>query len=512
MIQGIRFLIQSIKFFQQIDVFSKIWSIAIISFLFLLSACHTAFQVNNKLHSSRSPVTKGHTGEIVDQTNNKNNLYTTLGATYHSRILQTYGGQYYNPKLEHMLAKIVNRLTAASQNPDQTYHVTILDTENINAFALPGSYIYVTRGMLALANDTSEVAAILAHEIAHITANHGILRLQKEIELKLAEHAATNILEHSSTKSPNILKDKKQLAQFTRSQELQADSIGIEMLNQAGYDPFAFPRFLKSMEAYSAFRNSSSSTNVSLDFLATHPTTPQRIQLAIKKAHEISAPNIGETDRDSFLKYIDGMIFGGNLHKGYIRGNQFIHPQLHIAFSVPNNFTINTSGYAVVASGPDKTAIRFDAVPLPENMSASDYLKSGWVAGLDQASVKSTTIQGLAAAYAHASNEHWQFDVVVIPIKDQVLRFLTAAPHHPQNFNHITKRTIESFHLLSSRVLNKLKPLRLRVIRIKKGESVADLAEKMQDTVHKEKLFRIINALSPTQILHEGERVKIIAE
>ncbi|OPB30259.1 Peptidase family M48 [Bartonella sp. WD12.1] len=283
MIQGVRFLIQSIRFFQQIGVFSKIWSIAIISFLFLLSACHTAFQVNNKLHSSRSSVTEEHTGEIVDQTNNKNDLYTTLGATYHSRILQTYGGQYYNPKLEHMLAKIVNRLTAASQNPDQTYHVTILDTENINAFALPGSYIYVTRGMLALANDTSEVAAILAHEIAHITANHGILRLQKEIELKLADHAATNILEHSSTKLHNILKDKKQLAQFTRSQELQADSIGIEMLNQAGYDPFAFPRFLKSMEAYSDFRNSASSTNVSLDFLATHPTTPQRIQLAIKK-------------------------------------------------------------------------------------------------------------------------------------------------------------------------------------------------------------------------------------
>ncbi|WP_208438962.1 M48 family metalloprotease, partial [Bartonella grahamii] len=142
---------------------------------------------------------------------------------------------YYNPKLEQMLAKIVNRLTDSSQSPDQTYYVTILDTENINAFALPGSYIYVTRGMLALANDTSEVAAILAHEIAHITANHAILRLQKKIELKLSDHAATNIQEHSTTKSHNILKDKKQLAQFPLSQERQADSIGIEMLNHAGY-------------------------------------------------------------------------------------------------------------------------------------------------------------------------------------------------------------------------------------------------------------------------------------
>ncbi|WP_208432062.1 M48 family metalloprotease, partial [Bartonella bovis] len=132
----------------------------------------------------------------------------------------------------------------------------------------------------------------------------------------------------TSSKLYNSIEGKQQLAQFSRNQELEADSIALEMLKQAGYDPFASPRFLQSMEAYSVFRNISDTTNAPLDFLASHPTTPQRIRLAREKAHKISITNTGNTDRNSFLKSIDGMIFGGSFHTGFVRDNQFIHPQL----------------------------------------------------------------------------------------------------------------------------------------------------------------------------------------
>ncbi|WP_208439907.1 M48 family metalloprotease, partial [Bartonella grahamii] len=150
----------------------------------------------------------------------------------------------------------------------QSYSVTILNSENINAFAQPNGSIYITRGMLALANDSSEVAAILAHEIAHINANHGILRLKKEAELKITNYMSSHLLTHTSSKLYNSIEGKQQLAQFSRNQELEADSIALEMLKQAGYDPFASPRFLQSMEAYSVFRNISDTTNAPLDFLA----------------------------------------------------------------------------------------------------------------------------------------------------------------------------------------------------------------------------------------------------
>ncbi|WP_208433570.1 M48 family metalloprotease [Bartonella taylorii] len=491
---------QKCPIFQRNFLFrNRLYKATLISLMLLLSACHTRFSSNNILSSSDSKRTS------------KNNIYVTLSALQHLRILQIYGGAYYDAKLERLLANIVRKLTVVSQS-HQSYSVTILDSESINAFALPSGYIYITRGMLALANDSSEVAAILAHEIAHITANHGILRLKKEAELKMTNHMSPHLLSYKGRKLHNSINNKQQLAQFSRNQELEADSIALEMLKRAGYDPFASPRFLQSLEAYNAFRNSSGTSNTSLDFLATHPTTPQRIRRAIEKARKISIANIKNTDRDSFLKSIDGMIFGGNSHTGFVRENQFIHPQLRITFSIPHNFTIETSGHTVWASGMGKTAIRFDALPHPNEISASDYLKSGWIVGLDESSIRPTTIQGLPGAHAHAANKQWQFDVVVILFNKHLLRFLTAFPHDSQNFKAVAERTVQSFHPLTSSQLKKLKPLRIRVVPVQEGDSIASLANKMQNTKHKEKLFCILNAFSPTQTLRVGTNVKIVTE
>ncbi|WP_375609425.1 MULTISPECIES: M48 family metalloprotease [unclassified Bartonella] len=484
-----------------------------ISLMLLLSACHAPLSQNDKLSSISSKTIKSV---------NNHNIYVTLSALQHPRILQMYDGAYYDVKLEHLLAKIVRKLTIASHNSHQSYFVTILNSESVNAFALPNGSIYITRGMLALANDSSEVAAILAHEIAHIRANHGILRLQKETELKMKNRISPRLLSSMDQKLHTPIQNKQQLAQFSRNQELEADSLALEMLQQAGYDPFASPRFLQTMEAYSALRNISGTQNASLDFLASHPTTPQRIRLAIEKARQISKEKSKITDRDSFLKSIDGMIFGGGFYTGFVRGNQFIHPQLRIAFSVPNNFTIEHSAHTVWASGPDNIAIRFDAIPHPAGLSTSDYLKSGGIIGLDQSSIRPITIQGLTSqgfqsqsllgAHARATHEQWQFDVVVILFNNHLFRFLTAAPHNSQNFAEVAQKTVQSFHSLSSSQLKKLKPLKIHVVRVKQGEDVTNLANKMQHTPEKEKLFRILNALSPTQTLPAGTKVKIITE
>ncbi|MET3559360.1 putative Zn-dependent protease [Bartonella japonica] len=491
---------------------TKIYKATLLSFILLLSACHRYLSAHDMLSSLDN------SGRIKHAS--KHNIYVTLSAVQHSRILKIYGGTYHNQKLEHLLANIVRNLALVSQDPYKTYSVTILNSESVNAFALPNGSIYITRGMLALTNDTSEVAAILAHEIAHIIANHGILRLQKKAELQMTNRISSNPLSLADRKLHSPLKNRKQLAQFSRNQELEADSIALEMLQQAGYDPFASSRFLQSMETYSIFRNISGTTNTSLDFLETHPTTPQRIHLARQKAHKISAvpPHKVNTthreniDHDSFLKSIDGMIFWDNFHTGFVRGNQFIHPQFRVTFSVPNNFIIENSARTVWASGPDKIAIRFDVIPNPTEISASDYLKSGWMIGLDESSISPITIQGLPGAHAHAAHKQWQFDVVVLLFNEHVFRFLTAAPHHSQDFEEIAKRTVESFHPLSYAQLKKLKPLRIRVIRVQEGENVASLAHKMPNTPHKEKLFRILNGLSPTQTLRTGTKVKIIAE
>ncbi|MGB5841873.1 MAG: cell division protease CdlP, partial [Brucella anthropi] len=254
----------------------------------LISGCQSINSSKDLgLQPSDNPVT-------VDNVT-RNDRLAQLGAQQHPRILATSGGEYKDQRLERMVAKIVGKLTTVTDKPDQTYRITSLDSRNINAFALPGGYLYVTRGLLALANDSSEVAAVIAHEMGHVIANHGILRQEKEAETAIAGRVASEVLHNESASREEELRGKLRLAQFSRNQELQADAIGIKMIGEAGYDPFASARFLQSMEAYQGFRSVSGATDASLDFLASHPATPQRIQLALGHARRIGAPGVGTT-------------------------------------------------------------------------------------------------------------------------------------------------------------------------------------------------------------------------
>ena len=200
-------------------------------------------------------------------------------------------------------------------------------------------------------------------------------------------------------------------------------------IGRAGYDPFAAgPLPAVDVGLYRFPLDSAAPTDASLDFLATHPNTPQRIDLAQRHARQFGAPGFGTRDRDFFLAGIDGLLYGDTPEEGYVRGETFLHPGLGVSFSVPQGFIIDNSAAAVTATGPGDMAIRFDGVSIDKNRALTDYIRSGWVAGLDDATVKQETINGNEAATAHAGAEGWQFDIAVIRAGGQVYRLLTAAP------------------------------------------------------------------------------------
>jgi len=193
------------------------------------------------------------------------------GAEEHARIVAAYGGIYHDDRVEQSVARIVGRVVAASDKPEQSYRITILNAPAVNAFALPGGYLYVTRGLLALANDSSEVAAVLAHEIGHITANHAIERQNKARNALLVSRVVTDVLDDSSGKLA-LAASQRTLASFSRQQELEADAIGVRTIGKAGYDPYAAARFLNAMARYSSYRaNLGVAVDKRPDFLATHP-------------------------------------------------------------------------------------------------------------------------------------------------------------------------------------------------------------------------------------------------
>jgi len=482
-----------------------------ISCLGLISC--TVSDLNKAPSSDLAPLNQ----PLID-TLGSNSRTSALGAAQHPRILSLYGGEYNDTKLERMVAKIVGKLTGVADTSDETYRITILNSPSINAFALPGGYVYVTRGLLALANDSSEVAAVIAHEMAHIIANHGILRQEKQAQMEITSAVVGQILGDKLAEKQVEMRSHLSLAQFSRNQELQADAIGIKMVAAAGYDPFAAARFLLRMEAYTSFRSVSGATNARLDFLATHPATPQRVKLAMAEARRVSAPGIGATDREAFLAGIDGMIYGDSDKEGYIRGRNFIHPRLGIAFRVPQGFLLDNSKEAVMAHGGGDFAIRFDNVPLPPaTLSALDYIRSGWVTGLESGSIRTFEKEGLTIATARAKSDKWQFAIVVILIKKQAYRFLIAAPkadskNNEEALKQVSEQMINSFRLLSSAEIARIKPLRLRIVRVGHDESVTSIAAPMRDIDENAALFRLLNGLTPTSRLIEGTEMKLISE
>ncbi|MEX0406119.1 M48 family metalloprotease [Aquibium sp. LZ166] len=442
----------------------------------------------------------------------RNDRMVELARAQHPRILATYGGEYSDPKLERMVAKVVGSLTVAAGNPDQTYQITILNSPNVNAFALPGGFLYVTRGLLALANDSAELAAVIAHEMGHVTANHGVQRQQKEAEEQLASRVVSDVLSESQIARAAVVRGKLRLAQFSRNQELEADAVGIKTIGNAGYDPFSAARFLQSMASYADFRSVSGATDASLDFLASHPNAPQRIELAQRHARQFGAPGVGTRDRDSFLEGVDGMLFGDTPEEGYVRGRAFLHPTLGVTFTVPEGFVIDNSASAVTAAGPGDVAIRFDGVALDRGITLENYLRSGWVAGLDPASVRATSINGQDAAVALAGADGWQFHIAVIRAGGQVYRLLTAAPAKDNTLQPAAQSVLASFKVLSEAEKRSLKPLRVRVVTVKPGETLGMLAARMKGVGRAFDLFRLLNALPPGGTVSTGDKVKIITD
>ncbi|ABR61936.1 M48 family metalloprotease [Sinorhizobium medicae] len=450
--------------------------------------------------------------QIVEEVQ-KNDPRAQLGAREHPRIVASYGGEYRDAKTERLVARITGALTAVSENPQQSYRITILNSPAINAFALPGGYLYVTRGLLALANDASEVAAVLSHEMAHVTANHGIQRQQREEAEVIASRVVSEVLSSDLAGKQALARGKLRLAAFSRNQELQADVIGVRMLGEAGYDPYAAARFLDSMAAYSRFSAVDPEADQSLDFLSSHPNAPQRVDLARRHARAFGLEGTsGDRGRDYYLAGIDGILYGDSPQEGYVRGQTFLHGQLGIRFDVPTGFQIDNKAEAVLATGPGEVAVRFDGIADTSGRNLTDYIASGWVTGLKPDTIRSIRVNGLEAATARASADRWDFDVTVIRLGERIYRFLTAVPKGSSALQPTADQLRTSFRRMTSGEVQSLKPLRVRVVTVRSGDTTATLAARMMGTDRKLDLFRLINAMQITSTVRPGDKVKIISE
>jgi predicted Zn-dependent protease len=433
-----------------------------------------------------------------------------IGARENPRIVASYGGIYSDRSAELMLFSIVSKLLAAAEQPNTRFTVTILDSAEVNAFALPGGYIYVTRGILALANDESELAAVLAHEIAHVVLKHARARTNRVRTTEIVDKVVTGVFGADPSTDQSSNKAKLSLAAFSQAQELAADKEGILIAGKAGFDPHAAARFLGAMGRFAQF--TSGDADQGDDFLSSHPSTPDRIQKATENARAFfGAPGLGNQARPEYMTAIAGLLYGDSPKQGAIIGRKFVHPTLKFTFSVPENYDLQISKGAVVGVAGDGEAVRFDSAEVPSSMPLADYLKSGWIAGLRPETVTVANQNGLDTASGIAATDQWNFRVEVIRFEGRVYRFIFAARIDSELFARAAASTLKSFRAATNADLRQVRSLTIKTVVAGPVDSADSLARKMAPVENATNLFYILNNLYPGDPVTPGASYKVVA-
>jgi predicted Zn-dependent protease len=432
----------------------------------------------------------------------------------HARILASYGGVYENPRMQAEIEKTVARLVAASEKPDLKYQITMLNSPAINAFALPNGHLYVSRGLIALANDKSELASVLAHEMGHVIARHAAIREEQARQTAIISHLVNDVLSDPQTGALALAKSQRTLAGFSRAQEFEADGIGVGISARAGFDAYGASRFLTDMQRNADLKSNGGPTNArATDFLATHPSTPERVKNALLNARQYSSHGAVERDRDEYLADLDGMVYGEDPSEGFARGRRFLHPKLGFTFLAPPDFTLDNTAQAVLGlKEGGGEALRLDVVSVPAEQALGDYLKSGWMENVDGASVEQFTVNGFAAATATAKGDHWAFRLFAVRFGSDVYRFIFAAKNMTDTADRSFRESVSSFRRMSLQESAAVHPLHIKIAAIRAGDTPETLARQMASANHKLERFLVLNGLTAHDPLKPGEKVKLVVD
>lgn len=430
-------------------------------------------------------------------------------APEHLALVQEFGGAYDSREVDAYVRRVGERVAAAAGAPGR-FTFTVLDEETPNALSLPTGYVYVTRGLLALANSEAELASVLAHEIAHVAAGHAVARARQA----MADDMAIAVLESAGV-DPALadVAAMQALARqqlYSQEQEYEADAAAIGIMRAAGYDPRALARFLATLVAQDRLQaridGRDGEAEEFPDFLSSHPRTAER---ARRVAAATGEPRGGRLGREAHLRVVDGLVYGNDPAKGVVRDNRFLHPALGFTFAVPKDFVLINEDDVVLAMHPSGALILFDSDAVPAGADMAQYLERQWMGGVDLYGLRSSTVGGMPAASAgvriNSNLGPMRGRVVAVRFDaDTVYRFLLATPAEAgPALARAQDRAAASFRRLSPDEAAAIRPYRLHTVRVPPGTAVEQLAAGVPGDAAAERL-RVLNGLAPGEALPGG--------
>jgi len=449
-----------------------------------------------------------------------------VGADEHPKIVKQFGGEFGDRALAGYVRDLGRELAKTSEMPGLPWTFTVLNETKVNAFALPGGYIYVTRGLLALASDKAELAGVLSHEIGHVTARHTAQRYSSTMAANIGVQIIGVLSQAAGMGRAGgdiaAIGANLALKSYSREQELESDMLGVRYMTRAGYDPQAMVSFFEKLRAHQILEAKQAGADTANpdqnNIMSTHPRTVDRIQQAIDLSDK-NGQDAARREADEYLAQIDGLVFGDDPEQGITRGNVFTHPTLNFRFEVPDGFTIHNQPDLVAATEKSGAVIKFAGTPAQDIRDAGgmeQFLTRKWGGGFTLEGVEWLDINGMKAVTGHATVWSGRSNVDVRRIliemdRDTYWRFqFETPPQETSRLNEPFRRTTYSFRRPTQAEHADAVPDRVRVVEVGAGVRAEDLIASMAVPELKAEWFESLNGIKQSDALAPGQKVKVV--
>lgn len=434
-----------------------------------------------------------------------------MGKQTDEQVKSIYG-IYPDKALNAYLNKVGQDLAPYTHRPQLTYYFAVLDSPVVNAFAVPGGYVYVTRGIMAMMNSEAELAVVLAHELGHVNARHSMSRLSSQTMVGLGL-AAGSAISKTFSDLAGVAGAGMQLLflKYSRDDEREADQLGVQYSRQGGYNPAKMIDFFASLENLGDLSGGQTLPG----FLSTHPLTSERIQNT--RDMILASDNQLKVDQNGYFDRINNMIFGPDPRQGFVEGDSFYHPEMRFLFSFPSDWKVeNNPSQVLMVSADENAAVILQAEKSSENPEEYSKKQLSQIEGIKFIEDRNLRINGLSAyQYLLDYSQPDQSDLRILLTYIQYNSFLytftsLSAANNYSVYSRSFHNLAESFQKLSDPKYLNRQPKRLKIV---KADGRQSLQTMFQNARMPEELWprmAIMNGLKLEQAPPRGQLIKTI--
>jgi predicted Zn-dependent protease len=435
-----------------------------------------------------------------------------LGQQSDKEISKTYG-LYDDQDLQRYMDEMGQRLAKVSHRPDLSFTFRVLDSPVVNAFAVPGGFVYVTRGILAYLNSEAELAAVLGHEIGHITARHSAKRYSKA-QLAVLGLEVGKVISEEFEKYSGLAEAGVSILflKFSRDDERQADQLGVEYSSLGGYDATHMSRFFITLNRM--HKNGGGSLP---EWFSTHPDPGDRVNTTRSLAEKWQQENPGiklSVNRERYLNLVDGTIFGEDPRQGYVGDGVFYHPDLRFMFPVPTEWKlVNTPTQVQIVSPDGNAAILFTLGEGSDPYTAATEFVSK--TGVVVSSEENVGVGGLPAYRVRSTANTEQNSIGILSYfiaKDNriyVFHGFSAA----ESFSDHEKTfagTMSQFKRLTDPKFINVEPTRIKIVKVKSRRTLRSTLRNLGVSDDKLEEVALVNGMGLDETLETGQKIKVL--